>query len=284
MVRTPWKTILADIAWEAAGSFLIAVGLYNFALEAAFPMTGFSGVALILYRLWGLPVGLTTIALNIPAAVLSARLVGRDFLLRSMRCMVISSGMIDLLAPLLPVYTGPRILAALACGALSGLGYALIYMRGSSTGGLDLIIMAVKRLAPHLKLGSITFFADLAVILCGGLIFLDVDGLICGVLVSFLMSVTLDRVLLGLSAGKVGLVVTSRGKEICALIDGAVRRGSTILSAQGGWRQDEKQVVMVACTPREMYRIRQTVEAFDPEAFLIILDANEVRGEGFCTG
>ena len=41
---------------------------------------------------------------------------------------------------------------------------------------------------------------------------------------------------------------------------------------------------MVACTPREMYRIRQAVEAFDPEAFLIILDANEVRGEGFCTG
>ena len=276
-----WKKSLADVAWEAAGSFLIAVGIYNFALHARFPMTGFSGIAMICYRLWGMPIGMTTILLNIPVALLCFRLIGRDFLLKSLRCMVISSLMTDLLAPLLPVYQGPRMLSALACGTLAGIGYAVIYMRGSSTGGSDFIIMAAKSLRPHLKLGAIAFVADVGVVLAGGIIFRDADGIIYGMIINFLLAVVVDKVMCGVNAGKVGLVVTRRGKEVCGLIDRTTRRGSTILEGRGGWRQEEKQVVMVACSPKEMYQIQRAVKAFDPESFLIIMDANEVHGEGF---
>ena len=66
-----------DMFWEIVGSFLIALSLYNFAVQAQFPMTGFSGIALILYRLFEWPIGLTTIVLNIPVAVVCYRLIGR---------------------------------------------------------------------------------------------------------------------------------------------------------------------------------------------------------------
>ena len=111
MQNEKWKKIAVDILAEVLGSMLIALGLYNFALEAKFPMSGFSGLAMIIYRLFGLPIGVTTILLNIPVTILCFRVLGKSFFLRSLRCMVISSVCVDVIAPLLPVY---------ALGALHG--------------------------------------------------------------------------------------------------------------------------------------------------------------------
>ena len=85
------KTWLFDTLVEIAGSILTGVAVYNFALPAKFPMTGFSGLALILYRLFDLPIGVMTIVLNIPVAILCYRVLGRRFFLCSVRCMILSS-------------------------------------------------------------------------------------------------------------------------------------------------------------------------------------------------
>ena len=108
-----WKGRLISFGLETLGGFLVAVALDCFAVNAAFPLTGFSGIALIVNRLWGLPIGATTVLLNIPLAFLCYKLLGRGFFLRSMRCMVISSIFIDYIGPMLPAYDGDRLLAAL---------------------------------------------------------------------------------------------------------------------------------------------------------------------------
>ena len=135
---------------EVLGSLLVAVSIYNFAAAAEFPMTGFSGIALILYRLFRIPLGLSNVLLNIPVVILCFRMLGKGFFLRSVRCMVISSLLMDYVAPLLPVFTGNRMLAAICTGVLGGVGYALIYMQNSSTGGADFLIMALKAKKPYL--------------------------------------------------------------------------------------------------------------------------------------
>ena len=116
------KSTFKTIGIELLGSLLIAIGIYNFALHANFPMTGFSGISIILYRLFDLPVGATTIVLNIPVALICYRLLGKGFFFRSLRCMVISSLMIDFIGPLLPVYQGSRLLAAICTGVFGGFG------------------------------------------------------------------------------------------------------------------------------------------------------------------
>lgn len=275
------KETVIDMFWEILGSFLIAIALYNFALHAAFPMTGFSGIALIFYRLFDFPIGLTTIILNIPLAIVCARLIGREFLMKSLRCMLISSLMIDYIAPLLPMYEGGRMLSALVTGTLGGIGYAVIYMRKSSTGGSDFIIMAVKAIKPHIKLGLIAFLSDIGIILVGGIIFRDVDGIIYGMIINLIFAVVVDRAMCGLNSGKVGFVITERGDEICCLIDRSTGRGSTIMDARGGYQNGTKQVVMVACNAKEMYQIEKTVRESDDTSFMIVMSSNEVHGEGF---
>ena len=90
----------------------------------------------------------------------------------------------------------------------------------------------------------------------------------------------LDRVLKTEKASSV-LIVTDHGKMICDLIDEITARGSTILDGHGGFQGDKKQVVMCACSNKEMYQIQTAIREADPSSFLIILESNEVHGEGF---
>ena len=275
------KDALIDFFFELVGSILTAAALYNFALQSGFPMTGFSGISFILYRLWKIPIGMSTIVLNIPVAILCARLIGKGFLFRSLRCMIMSSILVDYIAPLFPVYEGDRMLSALATGILGGIGYALIYCRNSSTGGADFIKMAITAVKPHIKLGTIIFLTDFINIMIGAIIFKDMDGVIYGLIINTCYAVVTDKLMYGLNAGKLALIITDYGKEMCDAIDAACGRGSTILKAQGGYQGDDKQVVMVACSNKEMYQVEKTAKKVDPNIFMIVMESNEVHGEGF---
>lgn len=275
------KEVGLDILVEVIGSFLVAVALYNFAAAAEFPMTGFSGISLILYRLFKLPMGFTTVLLNIPVAIICYKLLGGGFFFRSLRCMLINSFLIDYVAPLLPSYHGDRMLAAICTGVLTGLGFSMIYMKNSSTGGADFIIMAVKALRPHFSLGKIVFFSDLGIVLLGGLIFRDMDGVVYGIIINYICALAVDKVMYGINAGKLALIVSEHGTEIAEKIDQYCGRGSTLLDARGGYKQERRDVVMCACSTKQMYLVEQAVKKIDPDAFLIIMESNEVLGEGF---
>ena len=277
-----WKEIGMDMLIDIVAGMVIAIGIYNFALYANFPVAGFSGMAIILYHLLGIPVGAGTIILNVPVAIFCYKFLGRTFFLKSVKSMVISSFLMDYVSPLLPVYEGDRLLAALCMGVLTGIGYALIFMRGSSTGGQDFISVAIRKVKPHMTLGVITFVLDMLTILLGSVIvFKDVDGFIYGLIVTYLMATVMDRIMYGIDEGKMTLIVTDKGKEVAGKIDEYLDRGSTIIRGTGSYTGQEKDVVMCASNNKEMYTIKRLARKVDPKSFTIIMESNEVVGEGF---
>lgn len=245
-------------------------------------MAGLNGIALIFYHLWGFPIGRTALLLNVPVALLCFPILGRQYFLRSVRTIFITSVIMDYLAPLFPVYTGDRMLAAVCAGVLSGLGYALIYMRESSTGGTDFIMLSVKALKPHISLGKITFALDGLIVLAGTLIVSrDIDSFIYGMIINFLLAVVVDKVMYGVDAGKMTLIVTDHAQEAANMIDQVTGRGCTFLEGEGSYSKEKKAVVMCACNNKQMYSIRSSIKKIDPKAFIIIVESNEVVGEGF---
>lgn len=271
-----------DIAVDILGGILIAIGAYNFAASARFPLAGVNGIALIFYHLFGLPIGTGALILNIPIALCCFQILGRKFFLRSVRTTIITSVIMDIIAPMFPVYEGDRLLAAICCGVLSGLGYAMIYMRDSSTGGADFIMLSIKAKNPHLSIGNITFCMDALIVGLGTvLISRDINSLIYGMIVTYILSMVVDRVMYGIDEGKVALIVTDRGQEICDRIDEILGRGSTILKGYGSYSKLEKDVVMCACNNKQMYGIRKLIKEVDEKSFLVIMESNEVVGEGF---
>lgn len=277
------KKWIWDIGVDAVGGLSAGIGLYNFAANAGFPMAGFSGISLILYQLFHIPMGAAVIALNIPVAIICYRLLGKTFFFRSVRSVIISSFMIDYVAPLLPVYNGERILAAVCTGIFSGLGYALIFMNGSSTGGTDFITMAIRAKHPHLSIGRIVLVIDCVIVLFGGLLLKDTDALIYGLVITYIMTKVMDKLLYGLDEGKMAMIVTEKGLSIAGIIDHYIKRGSTIMKGLGSYSGKNRDVVMCACSNKQMYVIRKMVKKADPNAFIVIMDSSEVVGEGFKT-
>ena len=277
MTKNKWVNLLL----EAVGCFISALGIYSFAVAAGVPVTGVTGICAILYRLFGLPIGIATIVLNIPIVLFSYKKLGRAFFLRSLFCMIMFAVYTDTILTHLPVYQGDRLLATICGGVIGGIGDALIYMQNASTGGLDFVTMAIKVKHPHLPFGNLTFAAALAVIVLNGVVFHDVDSVIYGLLFNYLVAAVINKVMFGFASSMLALIVTDNGKAACEEIDRVADRGSTILHGQGGYNGDPKDVVLCACSNKQLYEIEQAMKQLDPRCFIIMLQSNEVHGEGF---
>lgn len=282
MDKKRMKNIALDLLADIAGSFLIAIGIYNFATASEFPVTGISGIAQVLYLYFGLPIGTMTTILNIPIILACLKVLGVKFVLKSVKTLLISNFFMDIIAPLFPIYQGDYMLSCICMGLLSGLGYALIFLRDSSTGGMDFVSLTIRALKPHLSLGKIIVVADCAVILvCGFLMGGNVDKIIYGLIGTYIVSVVVDKVMYGMDAGKVTLIVTDKGYDVAEKIHELTERGATLLKGVGSHTKTDKQVVMCACSHKQMHMVQKAVKEVDSAAFLVMMEANQVRGEGF---
>lgn len=249
------KNKYTNLLLQTLGCFISAAGIYSFAVAAEVPVTGIAGICAILYRLFGIPMGLSNVLINIPIILCTYKLLGRSFFIRSVYCMVLFAFFTDYLLPLMPVYQGDRLLATICGGVVGGIGDALIYMNNSSTGGLDFITMGIKARHPHLPFGNITFAAALAVILLNGAVFQDVDSIIYGIMFNFIVSAVINKMMFGFSSSMLAMIVTDDGKAACAEIDRVADRGSTILQGHGGYGGQPKDVVLCACSNKQLYEI-----------------------------
>lgn len=276
------KEIAIDVGADVLGGLLISIGVYNFAVASGFPVAGVSGIAVLFYHFFHIPIGIMTILLNIPIVLVCYRLLGKRFFWKSVKTMLISNFMIDQIAPLLPVYQGELILASVCIGIFAGMGYALLYTRDTSTGGADFIFMAIRKWKPHLSLGRIIITFDFAIIIIGGILRNgNIESIIYGLIGSYILSVVVDKAMYGVNAGKMTLIVTEHGQEVADKIYELAERGATLLRGVGSYSKEEKQVVMCACSNKQMHVIQKAVKEIDDEAFLVIMESSEVRGKGF---
>ena len=282
MKKTVKETII-DILCEIAGNLLIGFATYNIAASADFAVSGFSGIALLFFKFYNIPMGTTIFVLNIPFALLCIKMIGWKSLVKSIRCIAIQSLIMNYVVVLLPQLSMDKFIAVLMVGVLYGISYALIYIRGSSTGGLDFIIMLIKNRLKHVKTGTIAFILDLITLIAAGFALKDYEAVIYGIVIVFLSSSTIDRIILGMNSGAVAYIVTDHGngKNICDLVDQICMRGSTILDARGGYKEEKKDVVMVVGSYKDIYQVQSALKKKEPDAFIIILDSKEVQGEGF---
>ena len=256
----PKKELAVDILYDIIGSILFGAGIYTFAEGGNFAPGGISGIALIMNKLWNLPVGTMTLILNIPLVIISYKTVGKRFLMKTARTMIISTIFVDLVFPMFPYYTGQRLLAAIYSGALLGLGMVLFYMRGSSSGGADFLTMTIKKKRPHMSLGRLTLLIDLIIILIGWPVFGDVDSVLYGL---------------------IAVIVTSKGEETAEEIGRITDRGVTSLEGMGTYTKSKRNVLLCACSKSEAYLVKNAVYQVDDSAFVMFTETSEVLGEGF---
>ncbi len=243
---------------------------------------GITGVAQIINRLFpSVPVGATVIVLNVPLFLLGWRLVGRKLFVLSLFAMVASSALIDLLTPL---YDWPAMDPLLACifgGLLLGAALGVIFLQGATTGGTDLAARLLKLRLPWIPMGKLLMGVELFIIVLTAVFFQNLSTALYGFVALYISTLAMDGVLYGLDQAKVAYIISDKDEEICAAIVDNLDRGVTILHGQGAYTGADKKVLMCAFKQREIAAIKAAVKELDPNAFLIVCNANEVLGEGF---
>ena len=172
-------------------------------------------------------------------------------------------------------------LAALYGGVLSGIGLALTYRAGGSTGGTDLIAKLVHVKKPYMNLGNILLIADGFVIMILSLTFAKVEIALYSIVAVFIMTKVLNLILEGVDYAKAVFVITTKPEEISELIHEEIKRTSTKIEAVGTYTNKEKYILLCVVNNKEIPRLKQIVREVDEKSFTIVTTVTEALGEGF---
>ncbi len=281
MEKPAWRTVTMDIVLIVLGAALYALGFDLFLRPNDITGGGISGLGLIFAEVTGFSsVGLFVIVCNIPLFCFGWKRIGRRFILGSLLGMLVSSVLLDVFMLLPGVETEP-LLAGLYGGVLIGVGLGLVFLRGASTGGVDIVARLVKQKLRQAPIGKIMFAFDGIVVLLTGLVFHDINKALYSALALYVSTAALDMVIYGRSDAGVALIISERHEEIAAEIDRQLGRGATLLEGTGAYTGAKKTVVLCAVKSQQVGRLQVMVSAIDPDAFLILQKAHQILGEGF---
>ena len=290
--KIDWKGLFIDFLFIFGGSICYGVAISMFSAPNNIAPGGVTGIATLLNYIsiqWAfpfeIPIGVATIVMNVPLLIAAWKVLGRGMAVRTMLGILLSSVLVDAMDPYLShLYSGEGANLILVCifgGVLLGFAVGLIMRRGGTTGGSEVISRLLEKKYPHMSVGTLILVVDAIVITISAVVYGRIEQALYAVVFVFVGSQIIDRVVYGGRSGKMVLISTQKQPEVSTAIMTKVQRGVTLLKAQGGYSGNDQNMILCAVRTDEVFRLRQTVFAIDPDAFLMMLTTDEVRGLGF---
>ena len=239
---------------------------------------GLTGVATIFNYLWGWPVGVTSMALNLPLFVIGYKAMGRVFAFRSLVATLLFSACIDLIQ--LPPLTDDILLGTVYGALVLGVGLGLIMRGGATTGGSDMAARMVHKKFPVVTVGAFLFMIDCAVILCAAFT-MSARAALYALICIFVNAKAVDLVLAGFGSAKACFIITNRAVDIARRIMAELDRGATVVNGTGAYSGRERTLLISVVSQREVIPLKKIVRQEDEKAFMFITDTHETLGEGF---
>lgn len=173
------------------------------------------------------------------------------------------------------------LLGAVFGGAFVGVGCAIAFLGGGSTGGTDIIAFVICKWFKRLRSSVVIFIVDVAVVIAGIFVIKDLTLSLLGMASAFICAIVIDKLFLGESQAFIAQIVSDKYEDINKAIISNLDRTTTILEATGGYSGKEKKVVMVSFTMRQYATLINIVNIIDKTAFVSIHRAHEINGEGW---
>lgn len=260
------------------GCFFYAISINYFFISNHLAEGGVAGICLILYYLFKLPVGVMYFVINIPLLIIGWRLVGRDFLFKTLY----GTSCLSFLITFTQNWKGPSsdiMLGSIYGGVLIGIGLGLIFMVNGSTGGTDIIARILNRYF-DIPMGRTMLFLDI-VILGVATIFFGKEIVMYTLISMAIVSKAIDYFQDGYTKSKGITIISTKSEEIKSKIMDKIGRGTTIIKGKGGYTGKEIDLLFCVVSKFEVTKVKNIVKEIDTFAFLTISDVSEVLGEGF---
>jgi len=282
-VRHSAKEVMLDFIFMLVGSIIYSVGINGFTAPNNIAPGGVTGVATMLNYLLDTPIGTVVFLINIPIIAWAVIEIGYKLVAKTMLAIVLNSVAIDMLAAFVPAYHGDALIITLIGGVCEGVGLGLVFVRGATTGGTDMIARLLNRRLRHLSMGKLMLAVDGCIILISAFVFQSMESAVYACIVVFVSTNIIDAILYGVDSGngKMFFVISQKNEEIAEKILYEMDRGVTFLKSRGGYMKREGEMLLCAVRRFEVFRISEIIRKTDPDAFVIVGDAGEITGEGF---
>jgi len=274
------------------GSFIMATGYVFFISPNKIVPGGIYGIAIVIHYLTkdifafaphGLPIGATGLILNIPLTILGIKILGPRFGIKTIIGFIITSVFIDLLTWLwgdIPLVEGDVLLSSIFGGVLIGLGLGLIFKSRATSGGSDIIAMAIAKYT-KLPVGQLLIYVDSVIVIIGLIAFRDWKIPLYSWIVIFITGKVIDIVLEGISYEKTLFIISEKSEEIRNKIIHDLNRGGTFIQGKGMYKNSDREIIYTVVNRRELAILEDYINNIDPQAFLTVINANEILGNGF---
>ena len=280
-MKINWKSTVKSYAIIALGSVIYALAFDLFYAPNDVALGGITGLSQVINHLFPmLPVGIMTIVMNIPLFILGWKYIGFKLLAGSLVSMLVGSTAIDVIAANFTFASMDPMLGALCGGAAMGVGIGMVFTQGASTGGTDIVARLLRLKMPWLPLGKLMMLPDGIVLTLAVFAFGKLEAGLYGLVALFVCTRVMDTVLYGIDTSKIAYIVSEEWEELSKTLLN-LPRGVTLLRGEGAYSGKEKNILMLAFKQREIVKIKRAVHQVDPNAFMIVCNANEVLGLGF---
>ena len=283
-MRVAVKWLLISLA-----SIIMGISVYFFQTPYDITLGGIAGIGFILEELIGLSQGVWILIINGVLIVIGLIVLGKQCTLGTIYSAGLYTATINLLELIdkavdLPdkVAGNEPLLALMYAILLYGVGGAIVFNCGASSGGTDIIALIFKKFT-HLNVGVALLLVDLAVI-CLTIYRVDINIVLMSFMGLLIKNFLLDFVIEGLGRTKYLTIITTMPDEIGNYIVEEVHHGYTIYDARGGFTGEKKNVILTICKRNEAWKIKTRIKQIDPSSFVIISNTNEIVGKGFGGG
>ena len=263
------------------GVALLALNYNLFLVPNDFVIGGTSGIAIILKKLFNIKPETFISVANFVLLILSFIFLGKKETKRAIVGSILYPVFVTLTAPLstkLITYLqfDSMILTVLVAGILCGIANGIIYKTGFTTGGSDILMKIVNKYG-RIPEGKAVLIVNLVIMSFGAIIF-GANKFIYSLIVLYINSVLIDRLLIGISDSKLFFIYTKKTEEVREYILNDLKTGVTIFNAKGGYSKEDNHVLMCVVPTRDYYLFKETVLEIDKNAFFVINDCYEVTG------
>lgn len=282
MNSRPWYV---DYLFIFMGTGIMALAIQCIFEPIGLVTGGFSGIAIIIRKMTagivegGVPLWLTNLALNVPVFIAALIIKGRKFLGRTVIGTVFLSFWLYVI-PQVDLTQGDYMLSAVFGGVITGIGIGFVLLAKATTGGTDMVSALIQKYVRHYSVVQILQVIDGMVVLAGLYVF-GLKPALYAIVAIFITSKVSDALMEGMKYSKAAFIITDCYKEIADAIMTQLDRGLTGLDATGMYSGDKKTVLYCVVSKKEIVELKDIVAKIDPKAFVIVMDAREVFGEGF---
>lgn len=273
---------LNEILLLIIGCILMSVSLTMFFEPHAIAPGGLTGLAIVINSIVDIPLWVINLAFNIPLFICAYKILSKKDCLKTILGIIFLTIGLKLTANLSTINaTTDPILASICGSILMGISLGFIFRINGSTGGTDLIGILANKFFPHLSVAVLMGIADFIVVILSGISSSQLEiSLYSAVSLYSIVKIT-DIVIEGFNYSKSFMIISDKSNELITIIMEELDRGATFLKGEGGYTRNEKDIIFIVVSRKQVVTLKKLVKSIDPNAFVVVTETHEIFGNGF---